>query len=61
MEERRTDRTRAYFRPSEAKDVIGVSRATIYNWQKRGLITIHKVSGMAFVSMEECRELIEKR
>lgn len=48
-----------YFRPSDAKAVIGVSRATIYNWAKEGKITILKHGSMSFVRMSEVRGIIE--
>lgn len=48
-----------YFRPSEAKAVIGVSRSTIYQWAKDKKIKIHKVGAMSFVRMSEVREIIE--
>ncbi|WP_299945259.1 helix-turn-helix domain-containing protein [uncultured Ruegeria sp.] len=48
-----------YFRPSEAKSVVGVSRATIYNWAKEGKITILKHGSMSFVRMSEIRKIID--
>jgi len=48
-----------YFRPAEAKQVIGVSRSTIYKWAKEGLITLRKHGGMTFVSMKEVRQILE--
>lgn len=47
-----------YFRPSEAKAVVGVSRSTIYKWKAAGLLDIHKHGGMAFVSMQQVRKII---
>ncbi len=48
-----------YFRPSEAKSVVGVSRSTIYEWAKQKRIKIHKVGTMSFVKMSEVRKIIE--
>ena len=48
-----------YFRPSDAKAVVGVSRATIYKWKAQGLLNITKHGGMAFVSMREVRKIID--
>ncbi|MEP5730856.1 MAG: helix-turn-helix domain-containing protein [Sulfitobacter sp.] len=48
-----------YFRPADAKAVVGVSRSTIYNWAKEGRITIVKCAGMSFVRMSEVRKIID--
>lgn len=47
-----------YFRPADAKSVVGVSKSTIYNWQAAGLLTIHKHGGMSFVAMADVRKII---
>jgi len=47
-----------YFRPADAKSVIGVSRSTIYKWRKEGKLTISKHGGMSFVSMAEVNKII---
>ena len=47
-----------YFRPADAKSVVGVSKSTIYNWKAAGLLTIHKHGGMSFVSMADVRKII---
>lgn len=48
-----------YFRPADAKAVIGVSRSMIYKWAKEGRITLRKHGGMSFVSMKEVRKIID--
>jgi len=47
-----------FFRPADAKQVIGVSRTTIYDSAKNKKITIYKHAGMSFVSMAEVRKLL---
>lgn len=51
--------TTEYFRPSDAQKVIGVSRSTIYNWHKKGKLTLRKHCGMSFVSMAEVKKILE--
>jgi len=48
-----------YFRPSEAKAVVGVSRSMIYKWKKQGLLELVKYGGMSFVRMEDVRKIID--
>ncbi|WP_296763788.1 helix-turn-helix domain-containing protein [Sediminimonas sp.] len=40
-------------RPSQAPQVFGVSRATIYRWAKAGHITLYHRGGMAFVRVDD--------
>ena len=53
-----TKATREYFRPSEAKSVIGVSRSTIYKWAKENKIKLRHHCGMSFVKMSEIEKLL---
>lgn len=47
---------RELFRPSQAPDVIGVSRDTIYRWARDGKIHLHDLFGIKFVDMAEIRK-----
>lgn len=47
-----------YFRPSDAKSVVGVSRSTIYKWANQGKLDIEKHGGMSFVSMAQFRGIL---
>lgn len=48
-----------YFRPSDAKQTVGVHRATIYRWADQGKITLLKHGRMTFVRTEEVIKLLE--
>lgn len=45
-------------RPCDAKEVFGVSRATIYRWAEAGHISIYKRAGMSFLDVSEVRNFI---
>lgn len=40
-------------RPTQAPQVFGVSRATIYRWAEKGHITLYQRAGMTFVKVDE--------
>lgn len=40
-------------RPSQAPQVFGVSRATIYRWADRGHIRLYHRAGMTFLRVDE--------
>jgi predicted site-specific integrase-resolvase len=48
-----------YFRPADAPNAVGVSRSTVYRWNKAGLLKVRKVGGIAFFSVEEVKTIIE--
>jgi hypothetical protein len=48
-----------YFRPRDAPEAVGVSRATLYRWKKEGLIQVRKVRGMFFFAIADVRHNIE--
>lgn len=48
-----------YFRGSDAREVVGISRPTLYRLKQRGLITVHKVGGMSFFSVAQVKSIIE--
>lgn len=50
-----------YFRACDVKERIGVSKSTLYNWKKRGLVNPRKVGRVAWFSEQEIRDLIEGR
>lgn len=45
-------------RPSQAKEVFGVHRATLYRWAAEKHIKIHKRGKMSFVDPNEVRAFI---
>lgn len=53
------DAIREFFRPSQAPHVIGVSRDTIYRWQREGKIKLTKLHGITLVPMSEIRKHLE--
>ena len=40
-------------RPTQAPQVFGVSRATIYRWADKGYIRLYQRAGMTFVKVDE--------
>ena len=40
-------------RPTQAPQVFGVSRATIYRWAEKGHIRLYQRAGMTFVKVDE--------
>lgn len=44
---------------SDAAKSIGVSRATIYNWMRAGMIDATRVGGRRLVRIESVRRLLE--
>lgn len=48
----------AFFRPVDARKVVGLSRATMYAWAKAGHITLHKPSGATLIETAEVVKLI---
>jgi predicted DNA-binding transcriptional regulator AlpA len=48
-----------YFRPSDAKNAVGISRPTLYRLKQKGLIKTRKVGNMAFFSVAEVKSVIE--
>lgn len=48
----------AFIRPSQAQDVFGISRATLYRWAGKGWITIHKRGGCSFVEVDQLKKAI---
>jgi predicted site-specific integrase-resolvase len=49
-----------YFRPAEARAIVGVSRSTLYRWKQQGLVRLYKIGGVAFFSLEEIQAFIAK-
>ena len=48
-----------FIRANQAKEVFGISEATIWNWSKAGYIKAHKVSDLITVfSVEEVKNYI---
>jgi predicted DNA-binding transcriptional regulator AlpA len=47
-----------YFRPAEARAIVGVSRSTLYRWKQQGLVRLYKIGGVAFFSLEEIQAFI---
>ena len=50
---------REYFRPSQAPEVIGVSRDTIYRWARQDKIDLLDMHGITVVSMRQIREAVK--
>lgn len=48
-----------YCRVSDSQEVFGIHRATIYRAAAKGLITIYKRQGMAFLKVSEVAGWIE--
>ena len=42
-----------YFHISEVVEMYELSRATLYNYHKKGIITLKKFAGKTYVSMED--------
>ena len=40
-------------RPTQAQQIFGVSRATIYRWAERGHIRLYQRAGMTFIKVDE--------
>lgn len=49
-----------YCRPSHARAIFGISRATIYRWAAAGHITLHKRGAATFVKVAEVAAYIER-
>lgn len=45
-------------RPVQAKELFGVSTATIYRWAQKGHIRIHKRAGCSFLNVEEVKNFL---
>ena len=45
--------TPIFVRPMQVPAVYGISRATLYRWASKGLVTIHKRGGCSFVRRDE--------
>ena len=48
-----------YFRGIDARDVVGISRSTLYRMKQQGLIQPRKVGGMSFFSVAQVKSIIE--
>lgn len=48
-----------YVRVSQAQEVFGLHRSTIYRWASAGLLTIHKRGNCSFLRVAEMQNLIE--
>lgn len=48
-----------YFRAADAKEVVGISRASLYRLKKQKKIKVRKIGGMSFFSISEIKSLIE--
>lgn len=48
-----------YFRSADAKEVVGMSRSTLYRLKQEGKIKVRKVGNMTFFSIAEVKGLIE--
>lgn len=47
-----------FVRVSDAKEMFGVHRATIYRWAEAGKLTIHKVGSVSLLSVAEMEAMI---
>lgn len=54
-----TDARALYIRPSQAQQVFGISRATIYRWADAGAFKIHKRGNASFVKIADVTRYIE--
>ena len=45
-------------RPSQAPQIFGVSRATIYRWADQGHVRLYHRGGMTFLRVDEVRDFI---
>lgn len=48
---------RASLRPAEAARALSISRATLYRWERKGIIRITHIEGCALVPMSEIQRL----
>lgn len=46
------------FRPSRAKEVVGVDKRTLYRWVKEGAIRLYKKNGCTFFVTQEILDYI---
>ena len=52
--------TRVSFRPSEAKDVVGVDPSTIYRWVKHDGLVMKKVGGTSLILVSDFLDFLER-
>ncbi|MCA1338099.1 helix-turn-helix domain-containing protein [Pseudooceanicola marinus] len=50
--------TPATFRPADSPKVVGISRATLYRWEKAGHIKLYRQGGMTFAKTAEVVDFI---
>lgn len=48
-----------YMKPKEAAEYMGVARSTIYNWEKKGLIKMHRIEGISRIKKADLDKLFK--
>ena len=48
-----------FIRVSRSRDLIGVSRSTIYRWAERGLIRIYRIGGVSLLRAPDVIALVQ--
>lgn len=51
---------RISFRPSEARQVIGVDRSTVYRWIKRDGLACHKIAGTTLILVSDFLDFVRR-